>query len=102
MTAPRHFLPVLLITAAHAADTEVEKAAQRLDSAAAKASKPIAMELRMRGAAALKERHPGLARKLVDQTLADLRGGKDWVVGYSVIQELAAISPADALSVLPN
>jgi peroxiredoxin len=81
---------------------DVEKAALRLDLVAAKAPKPLAMEFRMRGAEALRERYPDLARKLADQTLADLRSGKDWVVGYGVVQGLAEISPADALSVLPH
>jgi len=56
----------------------------------------------MRAAEALRDRHADLARKFVDQTLADLRGGKEWVVGYGVIQGLAAISPSDALAILPN
>jgi peroxiredoxin len=85
-----------------ATDTEVEKAALRLDLVAAKAPRALAMEFRMRAAESLQAKHPELARKLVDQTLAELRSGKDWVVGEGVIQSLAQLSPSDALSVLMN
>jgi peroxiredoxin len=104
MTAPRLFLSTVLIGAASwaASPGDVEKAALGLESAAAKAPKALAMEFQMRAAEALREHHPDLARKFADQTVADLRGGKEWVVGYGVIQGLAAISPSDALSVLPN
>ena len=92
----------MLAGAVCAADTEVDKAALRLDLMAAKAPKPLAMEMRMRAAEALRERHPVLAKKLVEQTVSDLHSGRDWVVGYGVVQALAAISPSDALAVLPN
>src|SRR6185369_2054498 len=56
----------------------------------------------IRAAEALQARHPELANQFVEQTLIDLRSGKDWVVGYGVVQGLAQFSPGGALSVLPN
>jgi peroxiredoxin len=93
---------VFVACAAFAADSEVDKSALRLDLLAAKAPKPLAMEFRIRAAEALRERHPELARRFVDQTLQDLRGGRDWVVGYGVVQGLAQWTPSEALSILPN
>ena len=95
-------IAALVASAACAAESAVEQAAAHLNEAAAKASKPLAMEFRMRAAEALRERHPELAKKFVEQTVRDLKAGHDLVVGYGVVQALAQISPADALAVLPN
>jgi thiol-disulfide isomerase/thioredoxin len=95
-------IAAVLTSAVGAAEGEADRAALRLDMLAAKAPKPLAMEFRMRAAAALKERHAELADKFVEQTLSDLRGGKDWVVGYGVMQDLAKFTPTGAVSILPN
>ena len=103
MIAPR--LPLIAAFFASslcAAEAGVAGASLRLDMLANKAPKPIAMEFRIRAAEALNERHSDLAGKFVQQTLNDLQSGKDWVVGYAVVQGLARFSPADAVSVLPN
>jgi peroxiredoxin len=103
MIAPRlPLIAALLASAVCAAESEVDKAALRLDMLAAKAPKPLALEFRMRAAEAVNDRHPELANKFVEQTLSELRGGKDWVVGYGVVQGLARFTPSGALSVLPN
>src|SRR6266404_3332762 len=103
MIAPRlPLVAALFASALCAAEGEVDKAALRLDLVAAKAPKPLAMEFRMRAAAALRERHPELADKFVEQTLTELRGAKDWVVGYGVVQELAKFTPSGTMSILPN
>jgi len=103
MIAPRlPLVAALFASALCAAEGQVDKAALRLDLVAAKAPKPLAMEFRMRAAAALRERHPELADKFVEQTLTELRGGKDWVVGYGVVQELAKFTPSGTMSILPN
>src|SRR5262249_31663420 len=103
MIAPR--LPLVaafLASAVCAADNEADPAALRVDLLSAKATKAVALEFRMLGAGALQSRHPELAREFVEQTVAELRTGKDWVVGYGVVQGLAQASPTDALAVLPN
>ena len=50
-------IAALVASVVCAADSEVDKAALRLDLLAGKAPKPLAMEFRMRGAEALRDRH---------------------------------------------
>src|SRR5512138_1800262 len=102
MIAPRlPLIAVLIASALSAADGEVDKAALRLDLLSSKAPKPLAMEFRMRAAEAMQARHPELANRFVEQTLQDLRAGKEQVVGYPVVQGLARFSPSGALSIMP-
>jgi peroxiredoxin len=93
---------VFVASTLFAAEGEVAKAALRLDLVSSKAPKPLAMEFRILAADALRERHPDLANKFVEQTVAELNAGKDWVVGYKLIQGLAQASPTDAIAVLPK
>jgi len=60
------------------------------------------MEFRLRVAQAVRERDPERSRKLLDATLAELRGGQDWALGPSVMQALAELSPKDAVAILPH
>ena len=98
MTASRLVVAALAVVgAASAAESLVSQAAAR-----AQAPQPLAMEFRLRVAQALRERDPERSRKLLDATLAELRGGKDWALGPYMLQALAELSPADAVALLPH
>src|SRR5260370_18086285 len=103
MTASRLVLAALAVVgAASAAQSLVTQAAARAEQKAALAPQPLAMEFRLRVAQALRERDPELSRKLLDSTLAELRTGKDWALGPSMLQALAALPPAEPASPLPH
>ena len=81
MTASRLVVAALAVVgAASAAESLVSQAAARAEQKAAQAPQPLAMEFRLRVAQALRERDPERSRKLLDATLAELRGGKDWAL----------------------
>ncbi len=103
MTASRLVLAALAaVGAASAAESLVTQAAARAEQKAALAPQPLAMEFRLRVAQALRERDPERSRKLLDATLAELRGGKDWALGPYMLQALAELAPADAVALLPH
>src|SRR6266542_2203846 len=102
MATSRLLLTALAVVgAASAAESMVAQAAARAEQKAALAPKTMALEFRLRAAQALKERDPGLSRKLLDTTLAELRGGKDWALGSGVMQALVELSAKDAVAILP-
>jgi peroxiredoxin len=57
-----------------AADSSVNQAVARFETAAAKAPAAVAIEFRLRAAEALKDRYPEISRKLVDEAVAAVRG----------------------------
>ena len=82
MTASRLALAALAVVgAASAAESLVSQAAARAEQKAAQAPQPLAMEFRLRVAQALRERDPERSRKLLEATLAELRGGNDQAIG---------------------
>jgi peroxiredoxin len=106
MTASRLVLAALAVAGTASAaespvDQTVAQAAARAEQKAAQAPQPLALEFRLRAALALRERYPELSRKFLDTTLAELRGGKDWVLGSDVLQALVELSPAEAVAILP-
>jgi peroxiredoxin len=103
MTASRLVVAALAVAgAASATESLVSQAAVRAEQKAALAPQPLAIEFRLRVAQALRERDPQRSRKLLDATLAELRGGKDWALGPYVLQAVAELSPADAIALLPR
>ena len=106
MTASRLVLAALAVVGTASAaespvDQTVAQAAARAEQKAAQAPQPLALEFRLRAALALRERYPELSRGFLDTTLAELRGGKDWVLGADGLQALVELSPADAVAILP-
>jgi peroxiredoxin len=103
MTASRLVVAALVVVgAASATESLVAQAAVRAEQKAALAPQPLAMEFRLRVAQALRDRDPERSHKLLDATLAELRGGKDWALGPYILQALAELSPADAIALLPH
>ena len=103
MSTSRLLLTALAaVGAASAAESLVVQAASKLEEKAALAPQSLALEFRLRGAQALKERDPGLYRKLLESTLGELRGSKDWALGPGALQALVALSPTEAVALLPN
>ena len=103
MTASRLVVAALAVVGtASAAESLVSQAAVRAEQKAALAPQPLAMEFRLRVAQALRERDPERSRKLLDATLAELLGAKDWTLGPYMLQALAELSPADAIALVPH
>jgi peroxiredoxin len=102
MTSRLLFAALAAAGAAVAADSAVSQAASRLEQKAAQAPKAVAVEVRLRAAQVLQPRYPELARKLLNATLEELRGSRDWEPGLAVLQSLAEISPSDAVALVPN
>jgi hypothetical protein len=102
MTASRMLLIALAaVGAASAAESPVVQAAARAEKKAALAPPPLAMEFRLHAAVALHERYPQQSRRLLDSTLAQLRGGWQWGMAFSVIDALVELSPKDAVAIAP-
>ena len=107
MTVSRLVLTALALAgAAFAAESPVDQAvaqaAARAEQKAAQAPGPLALEFRLRVAQTLRERDPQRSHKLLDATLAELRGGQGWVLGPAVLQALVELSPKDAVAILPH
>ena len=80
----------------------VAQAAARAEQKAALAPQPLSLEFRVRAAQTLRERDPERFSKLLNTTLAELRGGQDWVLGPGVLQALVELAPADTVALLPH
>jgi peroxiredoxin len=77
-----------LTCAALAAQTSVQQANKRFEEQAGKAPAAVSIEFRLRAAQALKERYPDQARRLVEATLAELRGDQGWVLRVDAVGRL--------------
>jgi len=82
-------------------ESPVVRAAARADEKAALAPPPLAMEFRLQAAVALHERYPQQSRRLLDSTLAELRGGWHHAMANRVIYALVELSPKDAVAIAP-
>src|SRR5436190_8296441 len=91
-----------LVGAATAAESMVAQAAARAEQKAALAPKSLAPEFRLLAALALKERDPGLSRKLLDSTLTELRADKDVALSLGMLEALVELSPKDTLAIAPR
>jgi len=102
MTVSRLLVTALAAAgAASAAESPVVQAAARAEKKAALAPPPLAMEFRLRATVALRERYPAQSRRLLDSTLAELRGGRRQAMAFSVIEALVELSPKDAVAIAP-
>jgi len=93
---------LLFALAAYAAggSESVDQALLHLQEQTAGLPAPLRMELRMRAAQSLYQRHPDLARKIVDQAVQEIQAGKDWQLGYATMQAFATVAPAGAVAIL--
>ena len=84
---------LLLLTAAAAglyatsADS-IPDAARELDRLAAKQPPALAVQTRLLAAEALHSNYPDVGRELEEESVRDLRNGKDWIVRSPVIPGL--------------
>jgi hypothetical protein len=92
------FAILTLSAIACAADSPVSEAAAKLEQQAAKAPASQATEFRVRGAQALNARYPELARQFLDATMAGLAASQNNAPNFVVLQSLAEIAPADAMT----
>jgi peroxiredoxin len=97
-------VPLLFALAAYAAggSESVDQALARLQEQTAGLPAALRMEFRMRAAQSLSERHPDLARKIVDQAVQEIGAGKDLQPGNATLQAFAAVAPGDAVAILPH
>ena len=102
MRFPRLFLLFSLLAAAAASADSVNQAAALVEQQTANVPAVLRIDFRMRAAQALAERHPDLARHLVDLSVAEIRSGKDWSLGPAVLDAFAAVAPSEGVSLIPK
>ncbi len=95
---------LLFALAAYAAggSESVDQALAHLQEQTAGLPSSLRMEFRMRAAQSLYERHPDLARKIVNQAVQEINAGKDWQLGNATLQAFVTVAPAEALAILPH
>jgi len=87
------FAMLLAAGSIHAGEPAVSKAVAQFEERAAKAPAPVAMDLRLMAAEALKERYPELARKVLDGVLAEVRSAGGRVATANTMGRLRQLAP---------